>query len=273
MNFLKVGDILKKLDTCIRFKKPFSHIRFGDGGIKFIHSILYRDVEQLNLIVEKEGLPPTRLLEIFELWGYYSRRADCIDTPQVYFDGSFWPRIKKPGKPINSETEYKMRIWKDLYSRAEMDHDTYCNPESNCLMIVDIPEQNTIFDIMKNRKICVITACPQVKSVLPEYDIDIVPIVGQWENQYKNSFKDVVEYINKTASYYDFWLIAAGELGRLYSGMIKEKGGRCIDMGFVIEYWLNGYIHPRFKIYLRESLNDHRLLRLTQEGKKYISTI
>lgn len=273
MNFLRVRDILEKVDNCIRYKMPFSHIRFGDGGIKLIHAMLNKDILQLNQIIQKEGLPSHKIVEIFELWGYYSRRADCIDTPEVYFDGSFWPRIKKPGKPINADTEYKMRIWKELYLRAEMDHDTYCNPESNCLMIVDILEQKTIFDIMKNRKICIITACPDVKSVLPEYDIDIVPIVGQWENQYENSFKDTVDYINKTAKEYDLWLVAAGELGRLYSGMIKENGGRSVDMGFVIEYWLDGYIHPRFKSFIRPSISDRRMLRLTHEGAKYTNAI
>jgi hypothetical protein len=38
-----VDDILNKLDNCIQYKLPFSHIRFGDGGIKFLHGIIYND--------------------------------------------------------------------------------------------------------------------------------------------------------------------------------------------------------------------------------------
>ena len=55
MRIYKIDEILDRLQTCIDFKIPFSHIRFGDGGIKFIHSIIKKDIEQLNIIVDKEG--------------------------------------------------------------------------------------------------------------------------------------------------------------------------------------------------------------------------
>lgn len=267
MKIHRIDEILSHLDQCIRYKKSFSHIRFGDGGIKFIHAILNKDMEQLNLISRKEGLPPDKILEILNLWGYYARRADYIDTPEVYFDGKFWPRIKKPGKPINVQTDYKMRIWRELYSRAEFDNENYCNPESNCLMIIDIPGRKNIFDLMKGRKVCCITAKPEIKSVFE--DMDVVKIVGQWQHQYAKSFKRVIRTIKKNAQKYDFWLVAAGELGRIYSGVIKECGGRCIDIGFVIEYWLTGYIHPRFHLFVNTSLNNKYKLTLTNEGKKY----
>jgi hypothetical protein len=263
----KIEDILNKLDYCIKFKLPFSHIRFGDGGIKFMHSMLYNDLPQMNTIIKKEGLPRRKIVEIFELWGYYARQADFIDTPEVYYNGKFWPRIKKPGKCINKETDDKMRQWKELYSSSEFDNDNYCNPESNCLMIVRMPERRNIFDIMKNRKVCCITAKPEIKQIFP--DFDIVKIVGQWKNQYENSFKKVISIIKTNAKKYDFWLVAAGELGRIYSGVIKEYGGRCVDIGFVIEYWLTGYIHPRFYLFVNQSLNNKYELVLTDEGKKY----
>ena len=269
MKFLKIRHIINILNNCIEYKLPFSHIRFGDGGLKFIHSMLYKDLDQLNTIIEKEGLPSYKLVEIFELWGYYARHATCIDTPQVYFNGEFWPRIKKPGKTINAETEHKMRMWRELYSRAEIDNDVYCNPESNCLLILDIEGQKNIFDVMKDRKICIITARPEVINLFPEYNINIVPIVGQWEGQYKHNFKHVVDYIKHTARDYDFFMVAAGELGRIYSGLIKESGGRSVDMGFIVEYWVDGYLHPRFHTFINKSIENEFTLRLTQQGKKY----
>jgi len=272
-SFLKVEDILNKLDNCINFKLPFSHMRFGDGGIKFIHSIIFHDIEQLNQIIQKEGLPSNEVIEILELWGYYARQADCIDTPQVYYDGTFWPRIKKKNKPINIETEIKMKMWRELYSRAEIDNNTYCNPESNCLMILKIPGKKNIFDIMKNRKICIITARPEIINEFPNYNIDVVPIVKQWENQFKNSFSNVVNFIKHSATKYDFFLTAAGELGRIYTGIIKEFGGRTIDIGFIIEYWIDGYIHPRFNQFVVKSINNRYELKLTNIGKKYIQYI
>jgi hypothetical protein len=229
--------------------------------------MLFNDDEQLLAIVDKEGLPLTNLVEIFELWGYYARRADFIDTPEVYYNGKFWPRIKKPGKPINAETDQKMRQWKQLYNQAEFDNEDYCNPESNCLMILRRDGRKNLFDMMKGRKVCLITARPEIKSIFPE--LDVIKIVGQWEDQYNNSFKEVVKIIEATAKNYDFWLIAAGELGRLYSGLIKEHGGRSVDIGFVVEYWLDGEIHPRFHLFVNQCLTNRYELTLTNEGKKY----
>ena len=45
MKIYTIKDIFDKLDWCIEYKMPFSHMRFGDGGIKYIHSIFYKDFE------------------------------------------------------------------------------------------------------------------------------------------------------------------------------------------------------------------------------------
>jgi hypothetical protein len=267
MMIYKIEDIFSKLENCIEYNLPFSHIRFGDGGIKYIHSILYRDFNQLDVILKKEGIPKKLIVETMELWGYYARRADFIDTPEVYYTGEFWPRIKKPGKPINQSTDEKLRRWKDLYDRAEIINDSYCNPESNCLMILKREGKKNLFDIMKDRKVCLITARPEVKQILPQ--LDIIEIVGQWKNQYKNSFKKVKKFIEQNSKKYDFFMVAAGELGRLYSGMIKECGGRSIDVGFIVEYWLDGELHPRFHLFIQQSFNNKLEMVLTNEGKKY----
>lgn len=267
MKIYKIEEIFLKLENCIEYSLPFSHIRFGDGGIKYIHSILYKDLKQLGVILRKEGIPSHKIVEILELWGYYVRRADFIDTPEVYYTGEFWPRIKKAGKPINYETDQKLRDWRDLYDRAEFDNENYCNPESNCLMVLSIPGRRNLLDIIKNRKVCVITARPEIKLLFPEFDI--VEIVGQWENHYENSYDKVVKIIKDSARVYDLWLVAAGEIGRIYSGLIKEYGGRCLDIGFVIELWLDGKLHPRFYPFLKRKLSNRFELVLTEEGRKY----
>jgi len=253
--FYTISEILNDLERTIKDKESFSHIRFGDGGIKFIDAVLHDNKEQLYIIIKKEGLPFHKIPEIFELWGYYARKSNYIDSPEIYFNNTFWPRVKKLGKPINTETEIKLRDWYKLYHDAEFDNTNYCNPESNYLMILRTSKFNNLLDIMSNKKICIITVFPEVKEALSEYDIDIVRIVGHYENQYLNSFKNVVKIIKEKATYYDFWLVAAGELGRIYSGLIKEYGGRTIDIGFVIEYWLTGYIHPRLNSFMVSSLN------------------
>ncbi|MCF8019797.1 MAG: hypothetical protein K9L62_10340 [Vallitaleaceae bacterium] len=266
----KVGDVLGKLEGCIIHKKPFSHIRFGDGGIKFIDSILNGNFEQMRIIIDKEGLPATNVVEIFELWGYYARRADFIDSPEVYFNDTFWHRIKKKGKPINEATKIKMLKWKDLYHNSEFDNDNYCNPESNYLMTIRLPgNKKNILDIMKGRRIALITAKPHVKANLKDYNVDIIEIVAHYQNQYKNSYHQVMDIIANEACNYDFWLVAAGELGRIYTGAIKENGGRAVDIGYIIEFWHNENLHPRLTSFLKRSVNNNLELVLTEEGKKY----
>ena len=269
----KVGEILNKLEYCIVNKKPFSHIRFGDGGIKFLHAILFNDCKQLGIIIKREGLPSEKLNEIFELWGYFARKADFIDSPQVYFDGNFWPRMRSPSKGMTIQTEERMRMWKDLYHRSEFDNENYCNPESNYLMILKLEDQKNLLSIMDGRKICIITAKPEVKKVLNKYNVDIIKVVGHYENQYRNSFDSVIDIIKKTAKKYDLWLVAAGELGRIYSGTIKECGGRCIDIGFVVEFWLGTPLHPRLKLYMKRRIFSPLELVLTQFSYCYMGTI
>ena len=100
MKIYTIAEILNKLEYCIENKLPFSHLRFGDCWIKLIHSILFKDMEQLKIIIRKEGLPKDEIISFFELWGFYSRQADFIDTPEVYFSDEFWPRLRTPTKNI-----------------------------------------------------------------------------------------------------------------------------------------------------------------------------
>lgn len=272
MKIYKVGEILSDLENCIENDLPFSHIRFGDGGIKYMSSVLRGDLEGLKGIIKKEGMPYERIVEVLELWGYYARRANYIDTLQVYLDGNFWPRVKSETKKISKQTSRKLLIWKDLYNRCEIDNENYCNPESNYLMTIRF-NKNTrnILDVMKDRKVCVITARPGIKDVLYTfgYDVDIIEIVKQYENHYINSFQNVVEIIKNTSTDYDFWLVAAGELGRIYSGIIKECGGRAIDIGFVIEFWMGWELHPRLQPFLMRNSDNFLETLLHGKGKLF----
>lgn len=265
----KVEVILNRLEYCIENDKPFSLIRLGDGGIKFLHALFYNDEKQITEIIQREGLPADKLTYILKLWGYYTRNADYIDTPEVYFTDDFWPRLRKPTKEMSSKTRKRMRLWRSLYSQAEIDNISYCNPEENYLMILD--DRKNILDVMWGRKVGII-ATPndlQIRLRSIQYDVTVFNIVGQYQNHYKKSFTKTIDKIEENARKYDFWIVAAGELGRIYTGLIKENGGRAIDIGFVAEFWCGGDIHPRLHPFLKRSGKDGKLLTLHCDGLRY----
>lgn len=274
MKIYKVDEILSELRGCIAREKPFSMIRFGDGGLKFIDALVRGDDEHLQMISEKEGLPVNKTPDILELWGHYARRANFIDCPEIYFTDKFWPRIKRLNKEISNETKKLLVNWRDLYSRAEFDNERYCNPETNYLMTIDrrvIRGASTIMDVMRNRRVCFITARRELFERFYRYkvDVSIYPIVAQYENHYEICFEETMKYISSMAPNYDLWIVAAGELGRIYTGFIKECGGRAVDIGFVADFWAGDALHDRLCHFMFRSADPLQTL-LTEEGRKYL---
>jgi hypothetical protein len=267
MKIYKVNEILEKLLICIAKDKPFSHIRLGDGGVKMIHAFLYNEYEQLEQIIQKEGLPKKGLDYILKLWVRYVNEADFIDTPEVYYNGKFWPRIKRVDKGISKKTIQKLLDWKSLYNKIGFTNESYCNPESNYLMIIKRPFN--LISLMRGRKFCIITAKQRIEEKLRKkgFDVDVIKIVGQYDYHYIKSFQYVVDEIEKNAKKYDFWLVAAGELGRIYSGLIKEHGGRSLDIGFVADFWAGDDIHSRLRPFILRF--DELELMFTMNGRKY----
>jgi len=267
MKIYTIDEILGKLLYCIVKNKPFSHIRLGDGGIKLIESYLYNDYNQLEQIIKKEGLPKNGLDYVLKLWVRYVNEADFIDTPEVYYSDKFWPRFKRIDKGITKRTTKKLLLWKHLYNEIGFTNENYCNPESNYLMILKRPL--SLISLMHGRKFCIITARHNLEKKLRRkgFDVDIIKIVAQYDNHYAKCFPYVIDGIKKNAKKYDFWLVAAGELGRIYSGLIKEYGGRSLDIGFVADFWDAQEVHSRLHPFV--SRYDELQLVLTSKGMKY----
>jgi len=269
MKIYNTREILGELEEAIVQKEPFSLIRFGDGGIKLLHSLYYNDDPQLVDIIYREGLPDNKILEFVELWGRYARQANFIDTPEVYFTRKFWNKCKRGDKKVSGKTIDRMEMWKDLYSRAEFDNERYCNPEVNYLMCLKSVENN-LLSIMENRSICCISTLDTIPEPLAHYNMEFVTIVGHYENQYQHSFIKTIDIIKQYAQKYDLWLIAAGELGRIYTGLIKQLGGRALDIGFVIDYWVDSSLVPdRLLNFIKSNEENPLEFELTPEGKQY----
>ena len=265
----KVDEILEELDDAIKNRKPWSIIRLGDGGIKLIEGVL-RNQNQKRLldISDKEGIPMNKMYSVFYLWGKYARETNFIDSCDVYFNDEFWPRsINAPMIPL-------VRNWKKLYNDSEFitKKTRYCNPEVNFLMLLKgrYKGKGNLIDIIRGKKICCITNYPKAVEVLKKIaEVEMIKIVGFNQDHYKNCYKEVTKKIKRTANKYDLWFVGAGELGRIYSGLIKQCGGRAIDMGSTFDCWAGAGIPNRLKGYIRKISKYSIGFRLTKEGKKY----
>jgi len=264
----KTSEILRHLSKSIEDKSPFSLMRFGDGGLKMMNSIFKNNNKNIKIIGEKEGIPEDKIKDILNLWVKYANDADYIDTPSVYDKKYFWGRYKKEQIPINKGTARLLLKWEAVYNRCGIrtTDRRYCNPEFNWLAILN--SNFNLLNLLTNKKICFISIYDNLPR-LSKFDITYKKIVGHYENQFKNSFQSTIEYINENANEYDLWLNSSGELGRVYSGRIKELGGRVLDMGFVAQYWNNFQRPERFNKFIEPDISNSLMMKLTSNGLVY----
>lgn len=273
--FYKTEEILKKLDTCIKTSEPFALVRMGDGGLKLIHAFLNNDYEQINHISKQEGIPVSLIQKVLKLWKSSANICDYIDSPAIYFSTKFWNRTKGFNKKsMSDKTILRLKLWKMLYSEIGINNINYCNPEVNFLScIVGKYGKISLPDLLKDKKICCVTSRSDVNEKIPEYNIDVLKIAGKNEDQYENSFFKVIDKIENDSTKYDIWLIAAGELGRIYPGLIKFMGGRAFDIGSLIDCWCGEEIPSRLKPYFQKTNHHYLKFSLTTDGRKFIKYI
>lgn len=263
----KVEEILNELEDAINNRKPWSLLRFGDGGIKFMDCVLKnQNQERLLTILSKEGIPNDKIYTIFYLWGKYSREANFIDSPEVYFTNQFWPRFKRP------EIIPVIRDWERIYNDSEFitENTRYCNPEVNFLMLLKRKGQRNLVDMLAGKNICCLTPHTKTAKVLKKICVvKMIKIVGFYQEHYKFCYKKITETIKKTANKYDLWLVGAGEIGRIYSGLIKQYGGRALDIGSVFDCLLDAEIPKRLQGFVYKTSKYSLNFRLLREAQKY----
>jgi hypothetical protein len=267
MKIYNTLEVLGELETAIYNKIPFSLIRFGDGGIKLIHAYYYNDDEQLDQIVEKEGIPKDKIKNLIDLWAMSASTSDFVDTPAVYFSTTFWPRVKGH-KKMSDKTIERLKMWRRIYQIANFEVRKFCNPEVNFLSCLDIFGEKGFPDIIKDKKICIISSRSDLKHVLKDYNFDSILIPGFTLNQYR-VFPRVLNRIKDDAKKYDIWLVAAGELGRIYSGIIKFHGGIAFDIGSTIDFWANKVIPLRLNQYITVDDKNDMKVKLIDKGLDY----
>ena len=267
-----VNEILTELKNCIDHKKPFSLIRFGDGGIKALESILYNNNKARFLeILEKEGIPYNKVYPIFHLWGKFASEANFIDSPEIYFTDKFWSRFTEQKR---NRVLPVIKNWRKIYYNAEFNNERYCNPEVNFLMLIQRQDCPNLINIIKNKKIRSITDHKEVNNYLSQVcNSSILEISGWYQNQFINNYRNITKEIKKDAKKYDLWLVGAGELGRVYTGLIKKHGGRAIDIGSVFDTWITNKIPVRLQGYISRLSPTSLKFQFTNISKQYVKYI
>jgi len=267
-----VETVMLKLKTCIQRKLPFSLIRFGDGGLKLIYYFLVKEKLLLEEIGAKEGIPPDKFPEVLREWTRGANAADFIDTPAVYFNKSFWPRVRKSITPIKPETAKLLLLWYELYCAIGIRNESYCNPEVNFLSCLRELGDNSLPSVISKLKtlLCITTYDRNALSAKFGFlELDAITVPLQYQNHYK-IFNETMEQIRKRASC-DLCLVAAGELGRIYTSEIKRVGGRAFDIGSLVDYWMTGDIPVRLQPFIQRDTD--LFVKFTPLGRTYASVL
>jgi hypothetical protein len=141
-------------------------------------------------------------------------------------------------------------------------------------MLTERNDCPNLIDIIKNKKVRSITDHTAVNTFLSKVcDSSILKISGWFQNQFINNFRSVTKEIKRDAKKYDLWLVGAGELGRVYTGLIKKHGGRAVDIGSVFDCWITDNLPIRLQGYVRRLSSTSLKFQFTNISKKYVKYI
>jgi hypothetical protein len=254
-NIATVSDIINNVRYSIKHSNPFSLIRFGDGGLKLIKR--YYGGESLESISVKEGIPLWFFKELISGWRACANEANYIDSPSVYLDkNSVFHRRHK----VSTKTKYLMYEWEEIYKTIGFENKNFCNPEVGFMLFAENAKKNLV-DVLGFHSVCCMTNFQEAENIIKPYvdGVTLKLIPGFFGDFYNARYESLVTEIKAEATNYGLWLVGAGELGRLLTGLIKRCGGRAIDIGKVFDVWVNRKINKRMRNILRFSEN-HRLM-------------
>jgi len=240
--------ILKDLDNCIKRKKSFSVMRHGDTGYEIMHSYLAKNKKNIlpginfgaskkfsasNKICNQLGIPVGKRQLVARKIARFTSNANYIDSPLAF---SYLKR--------NYIYSLNSIEWQRIINNLKIKNNSFCNPLLNCFCIIE--GEYNLFDVMKKRRIFCITnntkILPKIQNISKATKIDFIQIPGRNAKNahYPNYFHKINKIIQEKSTYYDFFLVGAGYLGRYYIGMIKQYGGRAFDFGAAFKLWKSG---------------------------------
>ena len=119
-NIASLSDIVNNIKYCVNNSKPFSLIRFGDGGLKLIER--YYNGDSLDSISNKEGIPLSFFDELISGWKKYANEADYIDSPLFYMGDDIFSKRNR----VSTKTKHLMARWEEIYRKIGFTNQNIC---------------------------------------------------------------------------------------------------------------------------------------------------
>jgi len=258
--------ILQDIQRHLKKEKGFSIVRLGDGDLKLIRSLFRKEY---SAKLKQQGIPndPKVFKKILEMYSVAMNAANYISSFDVYFHENspfYWPR--------NWNNKIKVvKKWKKVYEKLNVHNDSYCNPDISFFLFLE-SEEGSLFDLLRDRKICLVTPFEQAKPLLEKFgfDVDLVLVPPRNGNHYTH-FNLIMEKIKRKKDC-NVFLVGAGALGRAYSHLVKQMGKVAIDIGQVFDIWVSKKrMVPRLQTLLK--MNSNLTFSLTKKGKEFQGAI
>lgn len=213
--------VLAQVNRKIEYKEPFSLIRLGNSGLKYLEDYLFNKTDP------NDGIGKKLIKELIESM----KDADWIDHPYTY-KGVF-----------NDLCDWRLLSERcsEIYSKAGITtHNTnYCSSLQGYLSFVkDFDKQ--LYSIMEGRRILFVALYDALSLLNERKDLKI----AKYKYYQLSPSADYQERYNVMEIFFkdfkpDEWdlvIVSGGLFGRIMIGRIKKLGGRGFDLGKAISF-------------------------------------
>jgi hypothetical protein len=259
--YYKFQHVLNDLETHLNVGEPFSVVRVGDGDLKLLWELYKGRINHHKF--RRNGIPKNKGDHILKIYKRGCNSATYTSSFEHYLTPQMWDRKFSQG------TKGKVTDWLKIYNSIGVSNKEFCSPEIGFLFFMN-GVQNNLFNLMKDKNVCVITCYEKVAKRLRSAKINahtfVIPGIGKGHyNVYQKNVERLRAKVSKNE--HDLYLMSAGALGKGYSYHIKDAGGITVDIGQVAKFWVNGRIAERFRGILTKA--DGYTFKFTKNGEKF----
>jgi len=236
LNYMALGN----LKACIDQNKPFSSIRLGDLGLRYLLGYFWdeRDFTHVGAHHPDIAVPNDKLgREMCKELTEHIREADQLDHPILYKGA------------LNDLYEWRPKNWEadKLYKEIGVARETYITSLQAHLAFVEGFDVN-FYDIIRNRKILYVGPADALSGLNERKDLQLkkkgfygLSMADDHMVRY-NVMNDFFKAYNPLD--WDLVVVTGSLYGRVIIGRIKKMGGRAYDMGQAIRFRLNNVFEP-----------------------------